>query len=237
MGSRFGNVVTVTGLFDQLKSIISDKYLTTGYSKDEKENIAEKVAQGALKYAFLKNSIGSDFIFDINASVSLEGNSGPYLQYTYARTQSVLAKSGRVEEWKSGSKEGVIASEAESDSADAKQSFSSKILSNPLNSSKSENKWKMVPGKWKIEKEELSLLRTFLHYPEVVESAAQNYAPNMICNYLYDLAQKFNTFYNAHKILVDDPLILELRLKLTSATGTILKNGLNLLGISAPERM
>ncbi len=88
-----------------------------------------------------------------------------------------------------------------------------------------------------LNKEEFSVLRTLLHFPEVVESASDNYAPNLICNYLYDLAQKFNTFYNAHKILVDDPLILGLRLRLTAATGTILKNGLNLLGIGTPETM
>ncbi|KKQ76185.1 MAG: Arginine-tRNA ligase, partial [Microgenomates group bacterium GW2011_GWF1_38_5] len=58
-----------------------------------------------------------------------------------------------------------------------------------------------------------------------------------ICNYLYELAQKFNSFYSKHKILVDDPLVLEFRVRLASATGTVLKSGLNLLGIDSPERM
>ena len=65
--------------------------------------------------------------------------------------------------------------------------------------------------------------------------AAKNYSPNILCNYLFDLAQKYNTFYDRHRILGSDNL--KLRLKLTIATGFILKNGLKLLGIETPEKM
>ena len=95
-----------------------------------------------------------------------------------------------------------------------------------------------------LNSEEMSLLRSFPRFSDVVSDAQDNYSPNILCNYLYDLAQKFNTFYNAHRIL-DDKSKKEdefkkrrdFRLALTVSTGQILKNGLNLLGIQAPEKM
>ncbi|KKR86065.1 MAG: Arginine-tRNA ligase, partial [Candidatus Woesebacteria bacterium GW2011_GWB1_41_10] len=68
------------------------------------------------------------------------------------------------------------------------------------------------------------------------------YSPNILCNYLYDLASKFNTFYNKCRILPADTTRqvsadFTWRVKLTAATGRVLKTGLNLLGIEAPERM
>ncbi|MBU1500033.1 hypothetical protein KKE48_04160, partial [Patescibacteria group bacterium] len=80
--------------------------------------------------------------------------------------------------------------------------------------------------------EEEILLRTLYRYEEVVVEAAENLAPNKIAEFLYDLAQKFNGFYNKHRILDN-----EFRLWLTQATSEILKKGLGLLGISAPEKM
>jgi len=66
-------------------------------------------------------------------------------------------------------------------------------------------------------------------------TAAKSYSPNILCNYLYELASKFNTFYNAHKIISGENQ--EFRLQLTKSTGEVLKTGLNLLGIDAPEKM
>ena len=200
MGSRFGNVVTVNSLLDHLKKLIEEKYLNKDYLEEYGEDVSEKVAQGALKYAFLKNSVGSDFIFDMNASVSLEGNSGPYIQYTYARTQSVLRKGQRTKD------------------KDQRTEFK----------------------KVEFNKEELSLLRTFVRFSDVISMSAKNYSPNLLCNYLYDLASKFNYFYNMHDILeqrTKNKEQTEFRLALTAATGQILKTGLNLLGIQTPEKM
>lgn len=61
------------------------------------------------------------------------------------------------------------------------------------------------------------------------------YAPNLLCNYLYELASKFNTLYNKEKIIGSDKE--DFRLLLTLGVGQVLKNGLKLLGIAAPERM
>ncbi len=82
---------------------------------------------------------------------------------------------------------------------------------------------------------ELSVLRKLFQFQEVIISSAQNYSPNILCNYLYELAQKFNTFYNAEKIIGSDTE--EFRVLLTKSVGQVLKNGLTLLGISSPEKM
>ncbi len=190
MASRLGNVVLGEDLLDYSKKEIAKILEKSSYDKKDKEEIAEQAAVGAVKYSFLKPSTLSEIAFDIKESVSLEGNSGPYLQYTYARTQSVLQKA---------------------------KSIKHSALS------------------FKLNNEEAKLLRQFIHFREVVEEAAKNYSPNLICNYLFDLAQRYNNFYNMHKILGSDEE--NLRLALTNACGQILKNGLDLLGIQTPERM
>jgi arginyl-tRNA synthetase len=86
-----------------------------------------------------------------------------------------------------------------------------------------------------LNEEELLVLRNLVRFPEVVEMSAKLYSPNLLCNYLYDSAQKFNAFYNADKILGSENE--EFRLALTSGVGQVLKNGLKLLGIETPKRM
>ena len=83
--------------------------------------------------------------------------------------------------------------------------------------------------------EEVAILRTLIRFQEVVLASASAYSPNLLCNYLYDLAQKFNTFYNADKIIGSENE--DFRLALTFGVGQVLKNGLKLLGIESPDRM
>lgn len=87
--------------------------------------------------------------------------------------------------------------------------------------------------------EELSILRTLYKFPEVVEAAAARYEPHLLCNFLFDLAQKFNLFYNNVTILASgrQQPAASFRLSMTAAVAQVLKNGLYLLGIDAPERM
>jgi len=194
MSSRRGNVISADWLMEEVvkraSSIIESSSTGRGLSKTEREKVAESVGLAAIKYGFLKVARLTDLQFDINESLSLEGNSGPYLQYTYARTQSVLGKEKTEKKEETGKD---------------------------------------------INEDEASLLRTFVHFSEVVEASAEKYAPNLLCNYLYDLAQKYNTFYSKHRVLDSDNI--QVRLKLTSATGQILKTGLNMLGIDIPKRM
>ena len=157
------------------------------------EATARQVGIGAIKYFDLMHSVQSNVVFDWEKMMNLEGNSGPYLQYTTARANSVLRKA----------------------------EFSIFNFQFSIN--------------LQINNEEMAVLRKLCQFQEVIAFAAINYSPNILCNYLYDLAQKFNTFYNRHRIIGSENE--NFRLALTTAVGSVLKTGLELLGISTPERM
>ncbi|PIS09060.1 arginine--tRNA ligase [Candidatus Beckwithbacteria bacterium CG10_big_fil_rev_8_21_14_0_10_34_10] len=195
MSSRLGNVVTGEWLLDEAKKRLKKEFPET------KKEILEMIGTGSVKYSFLKVGSATDLAFDIDESISLQGNSGPYLQYTYARCLSVLNKAG-------------IDIKTKSDSL----GFREKDLV--------------------LNQEELGLLRTFLNFSQVVLRAGQEYSPNLIANFLYDFSKNYNAFYNKHRILKEkdkDKRIF--RLALTKITGVIIKKGLYLLGIKAPQKM
>jgi arginyl-tRNA synthetase len=87
------------------------------------------------------------------------------------------------------------------------------------------------------EPQERSLVRAMSRYPEVVELAASNRAPQHMVHYLRDLANDFHTYYNAHAFIVEDDALRDARLTLIAAARTIIVNGLTILGVSAPETM
>ncbi len=94
------------------------------------------------------------------------------------------------------------------------------------------------PINFQLNNEEVSLLRKLSQFQEIIVTAAKSYSPNILCNYLYELASKFNTFYNKCSILINsDQQTTNFRLSLTSGTAQVLKNGLKLLGIESPEKM
>lgn len=162
---------------------------------NDSEKVAGEVGIGAIKYYDLMHAVTSNVVFDWEKMMNLEGNSGPYLQYTVARTNSVLAKS----------------------------TFKDRVLQGEYSN---------------LNDEEISVLRSLVRFSEVIATAAKSYSPNLLCNYLYDLASKFNTFYNKCPILSNsDQQVTNFRLALTSGVGQVLKNGLKLLGIQAPEHM
>ncbi|OGM14786.1 arginine--tRNA ligase [Candidatus Woesebacteria bacterium RIFCSPLOWO2_01_FULL_39_23] len=205
MSSRTGEIIGAVELvnltIDAVKKLIKEE---SGLSVEEKNDIAEKVGIGAIKYSFLKNNPLQDTKFDLEESIAKEGNSGPYIQYTYARTQSVRKKSKRVEEFKSINNL-------------TKQQFND---------------------------EETAVMRKLVQFQDVIAMSAKMYSPNVLCNYLYDVAKKFNNFYDKHRILdiksenvEERESISKFRIALTEAAGTVLKNGLNLLGIESSERM
>ncbi len=214
MSSRRGNVISADWLMDEMvrraKKIIeksgtprrrastelsrmSLRNASRGLSKKEIGEVAEAVGIGAIKYGLLKPARETDIHFDLEESLSLEGNSGPYLQYTVARTNSVLHKANG--KWK--------------------------IKLSTLN--------------FQLNKEEQAVLRALPRFTEVVEQSARNYAPTLLCNYLYVVAQKYNAFYSKHRIIGSKSE--DFRIKLTESVGQVLKNGLGLLGIGTPERM
>ncbi|MES9833885.1 MAG: arginine--tRNA ligase [Candidatus Thiodiazotropha sp. DIVDIV] len=87
------------------------------------------------------------------------------------------------------------------------------------------------------EPQEQALLTNLAKYPETLETSALNEEPHQLTHYLRQLATDFHTYYNAHKFLVDDTSIRDARLQLILATRQVLRNGLSLLGVSAPEKM
>ncbi len=179
MSSRKGNILKAVDVLDAAAK--ANKKVTS--------NQDEKTVLAAVKYAFLKQRIGGNIIYDPAESVNILGNSGPYLQYAHARACSILSK---VKESSSVNQEG-------------------------------------------LGPDERSLLRKIGEFGEVVDSAVNELLPSNITTYLYELAQIFNRFYE-HNRVIDDPR-QNIRLQLIKEYANTLKRGLNLLNISAPERM
>jgi arginyl-tRNA synthetase len=92
MSSRTGNVVTGESLIKDSKREIEDKIKDRNFTDKEKKEISKIVGIAALKYSILKQSVGGDIIYDFEKSISFEGDSGPYLQYSYTRAKSILEK-------------------------------------------------------------------------------------------------------------------------------------------------
>jgi len=84
---------------------------------------------------------------------------------------------------------------------------------------------------------ESALMVELARYPEVVEAAAASLEPQLIAQYLRELAYALHTWYNAHQFIVDDADLRDARIALAMATRQVLANGLDLLGVSAPEKM
>jgi arginyl-tRNA synthetase len=80
-------------------------------------------------------------------------------------------------------------------------------------------------------------MTTLSRYPELIELAANNRAPQHLVHYLRDVANDFHTYYNAHAFIVDDEKLRDARLVLIAATRVVIANGLTILGVSAPEKM
>lgn len=204
MSSRTGQVITAISILDLLEEAVR-KF------SGQKAIALEENVQGALKYTFLKHRIGGDIVFDIQESINLEGNSGPYLQYAYARACSILAKKP------------TFASDKTIYAQD--NLFWEQTISRGSSIVKSDI----------VEPNERSLLRKITEFPEVVDKAVQELMPHVICTYLYELAQVFNRFYESNRV-IDDPREA-IRLYIIKTYADTLKDGLDLLNIPAPEKM
>jgi arginyl-tRNA synthetase len=191
MTSREGNIIEANWLIDEVK-----KKILTDFKIDDET--AEKIAIASVKYAFLKISPENPISFDIKESISLKGNSGPYLLYTYIRAKSVLEKERKIN------------------------------LNNNL--------YSLLTLNLKID--ELDLLRFLNLFSESIAKSAFYFSPHFLCQYLYELSQKFNLFYENNPILKEKNTSLKnFRLLTTAATANIIKKGLYLLGIKTVEKM
>ena len=178
MSSRTGDVYSALNLIQDVGQAVEKQF------KQKSDN----VLNAAIKYGFLKHRLGSDIVYDIAESISLDGNSGPYLQYAHARACSILAKAENLNDMPTDLAEG-----------------------------------------------ERSLARKISEYPEVIEKAVNELMPHHVCTYLYELAQAFNSFYEKNRVIGDERQAV--RLQLVKSYSQVLKNGLTILNIEAPERV
>lgn len=189
MSTRKGNVIW-------LDSVIHTAIEKANKIREGKagviQDIDREVAIGALKWNELKRDPNADIIFDWDEILNMEGNSAPYLQYTFARAKSIVTKSSKLKKY-------------DNQCGDT-----------------------LYP-------EEIVLMRLISRFEEVILFASKNYSSSILCNYLYELAQSFNNFYNKHKVIGSQKE--EFRINLTNATSVVLENGLKLLGIFAPNSM
>ena len=97
--------------------------------------------------------------------------------------------------------------------------------------------WQEAAGRRLVAAEEIQLIKALGRYPEIVRSSAETLAPHRISYCLMNLASLFHTYYNKHRVLADDAELAAGRLCLVRAVQNIIRNGLALLGVSAPEKM
>ena len=88
-----------------------------------------------------------------------------------------------------------------------------------------------------IEPEEIELIKTLARYPDILAGSARSMEPHRVTYYLMNLASAFHTYYNKHRVLSDDPQLRCGRINLVLAVQKVIRNGLTLLGVSAPDRM
>jgi arginyl-tRNA synthetase len=225
MGSRKGNIITGEALIDNVESLVKEKIKERGFDSEESDKVAEIVAIGAIKYSILRQAIGGDIIFDFDKSLSFEGDSGPYLQYTYVRANSVIQNS------KFKIEDDVFAENSENVSSKRSSGRPRGLGLNQTIFSESFQNFQR-PDTFEVTDLEKYLYR----FPEVVEQAGREYAPHLLVTYLTELASLFNSFYANTKI-IDESDSSYYKLSLTQSVATILKNGLRLLGIKVPNRM
>ncbi len=167
---------------------------------EEAEAISERVGLAAIKYFDLSHALNSDYKFDLDSMLAMEGNTAPYMMYAYARIRSI------------GRKAGV-------DFA-AIPGSTPMILEHPV---------------------ELALARRLLQFAETLELVGRDLKPNILTEYLYDLARYFSRFYDRKlgvRVIDASPEGVRLsRLRLCDLTARVLRVGLDLLGIETVEQM
>ena len=196
MSTRLGNVVKIedllNGTIEKAEEIIAEK----NPELEKKEEVAKKVGIGAIVFNTLATTTIKDQIFDWNTALNFQGETGPYIQYTYVRTKSVLEKVNN-----------IIPS---------------------IENIKIENL---------TDEYSLNLIKLIYNFQDVLIQVTEKSEPSILSRYLIDLSKAFSSFYNENKIIVEDKEVQDARVYLTYATGKVLKQGANLLGIKMPDKM
>jgi arginyl-tRNA synthetase len=193
--TRSGDTVKLADLLDEAEErafkIVSKK--NPALPEKQRREIARVVGIGAVKYADLLPNRQSDYVFSWDKMLALTGNTAPYLQYAYARTQSIFRK---VENSNAGKSEINLAAP-----------------------------------------EEITLAKHLLNFGLTLEAVAEEYRPNFLFTYLYELAGKFTSFYENCPVLKAEEQTRDSRLLLCDLTARVLRQGLDVLGIEVVEQM
>ena len=197
--TRSGDTVKLGDLLDEAEArafkIVSQK--SSDLSGAQQKEIARVVGLGAVKYADLLPNRQSDYIFNWDKMLALQGNTAPYLLYAYARIKSIFRKA--------------------SETFNIQHSTFNVQLAAP---------------------EEIALAKHLLNFGLTLEAVAEEFRPNFMCNYLFELAGKFTGFYeNCPVLKADDAATRDSRLALCDLTARVLKQGLDVLGIETIEQM
>jgi arginyl-tRNA synthetase len=160
------------------------------------EHVAQVVGISAIKYADLSQSLTSNYIFNLDRMLALQGNTAPYMLYAYVRVQGISRKGG-IDFQQFGSDAAIVLQE----------------------------------------EEELVLAKHLLQLDQVLAAVEADLFPNRLCEYLFELSQKFNRFYDRCPILQAKEPQRTSRLILADLTARTIKLGLSLLGIPVLERM
>ena len=209
--TRTGGTIKLAELLDEAVVRASEliKEKNPDINAIELAEISKKVGIGAVKFADLSKNRTSDYIFNWKTMLSFEGATAPYLQYAYARIQSIFTK-------------------AESTKADSTKAEHTKAELTQF----SENIEIVEP-------QEKALALKLLQLEDVIDAVISECTPNLLCNYLYELASLYMSFYEACPILKDDITaeVKASRLALCDLIAKTLKQGLDILGIEVMERM
>lgn len=201
LATRTGNVILLKDLFrtavEKVKQIAGEK--NPELTDDAANASAEAVGVGAVVYHYLSGGRIKNIDFTVEDALSFDGNTGPYAQYTYARTCSILSKASEED------KAAVEAPDAEVRlTADG----------------------------------EFSLIKTLALFPEKVKAALDAYEPSIITRYIFEVATEFNRFYHDCSVLgAEERDVRVTRLKLTRATGHVLRSAFGLICMKAPEKI
>jgi arginyl-tRNA synthetase len=186
-------------------------------SEDEKIDIAQKIGIGAVKYADLSQYRMTDYIFSWEKMLSLHGNTAPYLQNAYVRIRSIFRKAG---EW-----------------ALAAPPLGLEETGHPPSQSYGGARRPVATMLALADSAEINLAKRLCQFAEIVPQVLNGFRPNILANYLFELANSFHTFYEACPVLKSDEPTRTSRLALCELTARVLQRGLDLLGIKLPEKM
>jgi len=214
MKTRSGENVPLRDLLEEAitraEKIIADK--NPELNEPERKEIAKIIGIGAVKYADLSQYRMTDYVFSWDKMLALHGNTAPYLQNAYVRIRSIFRKNA-VDPLSRG---GPSSPRRVCDRAGGSRQQRAVTLAEPA---------------------EMDLAKRLCQFAEVVPQVLNDFRPNVLANYLFELANSFHAFYEACPVLKAEEPARSSRLALCDLTGRVLQGGLKLLGIGVPERM